>query len=64
LGQAIQLSERTGVRLVFTLFSPRWVHEVARWTCTQLPTNVAVVMGDWRNFGKLPMMEWEKVMHL
>ncbi|MCL5612168.1 MAG: hypothetical protein M1485_06400, partial [Chloroflexi bacterium] len=61
LRQAIQLSERTGVRLVFTLLSVPWVHEAARWACTNLPEEVAVVMGERRWFGELPVMEWGRV---
>ena len=56
LRQAIQLSERTGVRLVFTLLSIPWVHEAARWACVYLPEEVAVVMGERRWFGELPVM--------
>ncbi len=54
LMQAITLSERTGVRLVFGLLGPRWVREEARWACRQLPPSVAVMMGDWARFGELP----------
>ncbi|MBI5933850.1 MAG: hypothetical protein HY867_09095 [Chloroflexi bacterium] len=61
LRQAIQLSERTGVRLVFSLLSSPWVHEAARWACTNLPDDVAVVMGERRWFGELPVMEWGRV---
>jgi hypothetical protein len=61
LRQAIQLSERTGVRLVFTLLSSLWVHEAARWACTNLPEEVTVVMGERRWFGELPVTEWGKV---
>lgn len=58
LRQAIQLAERTGVRLVFTLLAPPWVLEEARWGCTRLPANVAVVMEDWGRFGELPPLAW------
>jgi hypothetical protein len=59
--QAIQLSERTGVRLVFTLLSSPWVHEAACWACVNLPEEVAVVMGERRRFGELPVLEWGRV---
>ena len=58
LRQAIQLST---VRLVFTLLSIPWVHEAARWACANLPEDVAVVMGERRWFGELPVMEWGRV---
>jgi hypothetical protein len=61
VGQAIQLSERTGVRVVFAHLGPHWVHEAARWACVKLPMNLAVAMGDWRSFGKLPLIEWGKL---
>ena len=61
LGQAIQLSERTGVWMVFAHLGPHWVHEAARWACVKLPLNLAVAMGDWRRFGKLPILEWGKL---
>ena len=61
LRQAIELSKRTGVRLVFALLSVPWVHEAARWACVNLSENVAVVMGERRWFGELPVMEWRKV---
>ena len=60
LRQAIQLAERTGVRLVFAILSPAWVHEAARWGCGNLLKEVAVVMGNPRRFGELPMVEWSK----
>ncbi len=62
LRQAIQLCERTGVSLVFALLTLPWVLEKARWACTQLPPSVAVVMGDRRRFGELPVVEWGRVM--
>lgn len=61
LRQAIELSERTGVRQVFALLSVPWVHEAARWACANLPEEVAVVMGERRWFGELPVMEWGRV---
>ena len=56
LDQAWKLCKRTGVRLVYAQLSPNWVHEAARWACVDLPEEVAVVMGNIRKFGELPMM--------
>ncbi|MBI3340159.1 MAG: hypothetical protein HY022_08515 [Chloroflexi bacterium] len=61
LDQARKLCERTGVRLVYVQLSTNWVHEAARWACVELPEEVAVVMGNQRMFGELPMLEWGKV---
>jgi hypothetical protein len=36
------------------------VHEAARWEFDQLPAELAVVTGNPRRFGKLPMVEWGK----
>ncbi len=57
LRQSIQLAERTGLRLVFALLAPAWVQAQARWACTRLPANVAVVMGDWKRFGEVTNAE-------
>ncbi|WKZ45874.1 MAG: hypothetical protein QY302_08775 [Anaerolineales bacterium] len=61
LDQARRLCERTGVRLMYTQLSTNWVHEAARWGCVDLPEEVAVVMGNSRRFGELPVIEWGKV---
>ena len=61
LSQAIQFSERTGVRLKFALLSTHWVREAARWAFAQIPSEVAVVMKDWRKYGELPILEWGSV---
>jgi hypothetical protein len=58
LKKAIELCSRTGVRLVYTQLSVHWVHEAARWGCAGLPEDVAVVMGNQRRFGELPVVEW------
>ena len=60
LDQACELSERTGVRLVYAQLSTHWVHEAAKWACVELPDEVAVVMGNQSKFGELPMLEWGK----
>jgi hypothetical protein len=62
LGQAWEFCERTGVRLVYVQLSTNWVHEAARWACVDLPEKVAVVMGNQRKFGELPVIEWGRVM--
>ena len=61
LSQALKLCKRTGVRLVYTQLSMKWVQEAARWGMTNLPAEVAVVMGDQRRFGELPTVEWGKI---
>lgn len=61
LREALKLSRRTGMRLVYTQLSTDWVHEAARWACVNLDSDVAVVMGDQRRKGELPMVEWGRV---
>ncbi|MEP0807266.1 MAG: hypothetical protein HRF47_17425 [Chloroflexota bacterium] len=58
LEQALSLCKRTGVRLVYVQLSRKWVHESARWACVDLPEEVAVVFGNMKRFGELPVMEW------
>ena len=61
LGQASAYAESLGVRLVFVLLAMPWVQEAARPVLTGIPDTVAVVTGDWNEFGKLPVVEWGKV---
>ena len=58
LDQARELCEWTGIRLVYVQLSTNWVHESARWACVDLPSEVAVILGDSRRFGELPVLEW------
>lgn len=61
LEQARNFCDKTGVYLVYVQLSTRWVHECAAQACTDLANNVAVVMGNIREFGALPVVEWSKV---
>ncbi len=58
LDQAWKFCKRTGVRIVYAQLSTNWVHEAAKWACVNLPKEVAVVRGNQRRFGKLPIVEW------
>ncbi len=61
LDESLKLCKRTGMRLVYAQLSVHWVHEAARWACMNIPPHAAVVMGNQRRFGELPVMEWGKV---
>jgi hypothetical protein len=61
LDQAYRFCKRVGVRLVYTQLSTNWVREAARWACVGLPKEVAVVMRSFKEFGKLPNVEWGRV---
>ena len=64
LDKARKLCRRTGVQLVYTQLSTHWVHEAAKWACVKLPEDVAVIMGNQRKFGELPILEWGKLTNL
>jgi hypothetical protein len=61
LAKARELCSRTGIRLVYTQLSVNWVHRATRWACVNIPSGAAVVMGDHRRFGELPVAEWGRV---
>ncbi|MBI5353972.1 MAG: hypothetical protein HZB50_15125 [Chloroflexi bacterium] len=61
LDQARELCDRTGARLVYVQLSPSWVHEAAKWSCVHLPQEIAVVFGNWKKFGELPIVEWGRI---
>jgi hypothetical protein len=61
LYEARNFCGRTGVRLVYAQLSTGWVREAARWGCKNLTNEVAVVMGNPRRFGTLPVLEWGKL---
>jgi hypothetical protein len=52
-----------GIRmwLVYAQLSPPWVHDAAADACIGLPEWAAVVLGNHRRFGELPVVEWGKV---
>jgi hypothetical protein len=61
LNQALEFCQRTGVRLVYAQLSMKWVRDTARWGLTNLSQEVAVVLGDQRRFGQLPVLEWGRI---
>ena len=61
LKSAWRFCQRTGARLVYTQLSPNWVHEAAGWSFKNLPDDIAVVMGNKRRFGILPLVEWGSI---
>ncbi len=60
LAEALEFCRKTGIRLVYAQLSPKWVNNIARWASTNLPENAAVVMGNRKKFGELPVVEWGK----
>ena len=61
LNQAYAYTQSLNVRLVFVLLAMPWVQEAARHVLTGVPDTMAVVTGDWKDFGRLPVVEWGKV---
>jgi hypothetical protein len=45
---------------VYAQLSTNWVHQAARWACVRLPNEVAVVLENWKSFGELPILEWDR----
>ena len=60
LASALKFCQETGARLVYTQISPPWVQDSVRWACNQLAQDTAVIIGNVRKFGKLPVIEWGK----
>jgi hypothetical protein len=56
--EALAFCRETGVRLVYAQVSPNWVKRAALWAFKNLPNDIAVVMGNRRKYGKLPVIEW------
>ena len=50
MNDALQLSRRTGMKLVFALFGPRWVQKTTRQTFEQLEHDVTLVLEGWKRF--------------
>jgi len=62
LRDALTLSRRTNMRVVFVFLGPKWAQDAAVWAFEKLPPEIGVVMAGWTKFGKLPVLEWGKVM--
>jgi len=61
LARASIYAENLKVRLVFVLLAMPWVQEAARSSLAGISSNVALISGDWKEFGKLPVIEWGKI---
>lgn len=61
LEQALLFCRRTGARLVFAQLSPNWVKKAVQWGVQHVPSDSAVVISGWGQFGKLPMVEWGQI---
>lgn len=52
---------RRRMRLVFALLAMPWVQNATRQAFEDLHPDVAVVVGDWNSFGRLPVIQWGRV---
>ena len=59
--KAIRYAKENGVHLVFVLLGRPWAGQAARLAFAGVPQNVAVLIVDWKKFGKLPVPQWEQV---
>jgi len=50
------------MRVVLVFLGPKWAQDAAVWAFEKLPPEIGVVMAGWTKFGKLPVLEWGKVM--
>lgn len=62
--EALAFCRETGVRLVYAQVSPNWVRKAALWAFKDLPDDIAVVMGNRRKYGKLPNVEWGRIINI
>lgn len=59
--QAREYAKQENVHLVFALLGREWVRNAARQVFTDMTKDVAVVLGDWKDVGRLPLTEWGRV---
>jgi hypothetical protein len=61
LNQAAAYGKSMKLHVVFVLLAMPWVQKVAGSALVNIQDNVAVVTGDWNDFGHLPVAEWGRV---
>jgi hypothetical protein len=61
LAAALKYCKGTGMWLVYAQLSTPWVHDAVLKACDGLPEWAAVVLGNHRQLGELPQVEWGKV---
>jgi hypothetical protein len=59
--QAVEYVREQEMALVFALLGRAWVCEAVRPAFVNIPDTVAVVLGNWREPGHLPLTEWGRV---
>ncbi len=49
------------VHLVFGVLAMPWVQNAIKMAFMDMDFNTAAVVGDWKDFGKLPVIQWGRV---
>lgn len=61
LNQAAAYAKSMKLHVVFVLLAMPWVQKAAGPALVNIQDHMAVVTGDWNDFGHLPVAEWAKV---
>ena len=61
LNQAAAYAKSMNVHVVFVLLAMPWVQKAAAPVLVNIQNHMAVVTGDWNDFGHLPIAEWGRV---
>jgi hypothetical protein len=61
LNQAAAYAKSMKVHIVFVLLAMPWVQKAAGPALVNIQDHMAVVTGDWNDFGHLPVAEWGRV---
>ena len=56
--KAILYAKENDIHLVFVLLAKPWAGRASRLAFAGVPENVAVLIVDWKKFGKLPVPQW------
>jgi hypothetical protein len=54
-------AEKAHMNLVFALLGMPWVVDVAQAAFSGIGGHTAVVLADWKAFGRLPVIQWGRV---
>jgi len=58
LNRALTYAREFSLYLVFAILGPNWVLDAEIGAFRDLPDDVALVLGDWKAFGELPVPSW------
>lgn len=58
LNRALTYAREFSLSLVFAILGPNWVLNAEIGAFRNLPDDVALVLGDWKAFGELPVPRW------